>query len=170
VTLLFEGFIESTFFSIEILPFGFILTGLALLLSDRLKKNNKPMDGLKIKHAAAIGLAQAVAVIPGISRSGSTITTTMAMGIKREDAAKFSFLMSIPAAIGAMVFRATRIAADPALLQNLNVPALIVGFITAAVAGYLAINFMLAIVKKAKLKYFALYYIFAVVVLIFVIF
>lgn len=166
-TLLFEGFIESAFFTVQFLPFGFILTGVALLLSDKLKKNTKNMDKLGVVDAVVIGCAQALAVIPGISRSGSTITTTMARGINRESAAKFSFLMSIPAAIGAMVFRASRIIADPALLEGLNFPNLIAGFITAAVSGYVAINFMLSIVKKAKLKYF-LYYIIALVVVIFV--
>ena len=162
VTLLFESHIEATFFSIHILPFGFVLTGVVLLLSDRIKKNDKDIAGIRVVDAVLIGLAQAVAVIPGISRSGSTITATMARGVNRENAAKFSFLMSIPAAVGAMVFRASRIAADPALLEGLNFANLAAGFITAAVSGYLAINFMLSIVKKAKLKYFALYYVFAV--------
>lgn len=167
VTLLFEGFIESTFASIELLPFGFILTGVALLLSDRIKKNDKPIEELKTKNVILVGLAQAVAVIPGISRSGSTITASMATGLNREAAAKFSFLMSIPAAFGAIAFRGMRIAGDPALLQGLNVPVLIAGFITAAITGYIAINIMLSIIKKAKLKYFAIYYIVAVVALIF---
>ena len=74
--------------------------------------------------------------------------------------------MSVPAAIGAMVFRISRIITDPELIEGLNFVNLGAGFITAAVTGYIAINFMLAIVKKAKLKYFALYYIFALVVLI----
>ena len=166
VTLLFEGFIESTFHTVRFLPFGFIVTGIALVLSDRLRKNEKNMEGISFLDAALIGLAQAVAVFPGISRSGSTITATMARGVSRESAAKFSFLMSIPASIGAMVFRLSRIIADPDLIEGLNFVNLGAGFIIAAVSGYVAINFMLAIVKKAKLKYFALYYIFALVVLI----
>ncbi|MCL2573045.1 MAG: undecaprenyl-diphosphate phosphatase [Defluviitaleaceae bacterium] len=166
VTLLFEGLIESMFYTVQFLPIGFIITGVALLLSDRLKKNKKDIDGIRLIDAVLIGCAQAVAVFPGISRSGSTITATMARGINRENAAKFSFLMSVPAAIGAMVFRISRIMADPTLIDNLNFVNLTAGFITAAVSGYLAINFMLALVKKAKLKYFAIYYIFSLVVLI----
>ena len=162
VTLLFERHIEAAFFSIHILPIGFVITGVVLLLSDRLKSNDKDIGAMRMLDAVLIGCAQAVAVIPGISRSGSTITATMARGVNRENAAKFSFLMSIPAAVGAMTFRISRIAADPALLEGLNFPNLAAGFITAAVSGYLAINFMLAIVKKAKLKYFAFYYVFAV--------
>ena len=170
VTLLFEGLIESMFHTVRFLPVGFIITGVALLLSDKLKKNDKDMSGIRLIDALIIGCAQAVAVFPGISRSGSTITVTMARGINRENAAKFSFLMSVPAAFGAMAFRLSRILADPVLIEGLNFTNLAAGFATAAVSGYLAINFMLALVKKAQLKYFAIYYIFALVVLIVVLF
>jgi len=166
VTLLFEGFIESMFHIVSFLPFGFVITGVVLLLSDRLKKNAKDMGDISIADAALIGCAQAFAVFPGISRSGSTITATMARGVNRENAAKFSFLMSVPAAIGAMLFRASRIAANPELIDGLNFANLGAGFLMAAATGYLSINFMLSIVKKAKLKYFAFYYVFALAVLI----
>ena len=167
VTLLFERHIESMFYMVHFLPIGFIITGIVLLLSDRLKNNVKNMDEITYLDATLVGLAQACAVFPGISRSGSTITATMARGVNRESAAKFSFLMSVPAALGAMVFRFSRIIADPQLVEGLNFVNLAAGFVTAAVTGYLAINFMLAIIKKAKLKYFALYYVFALAVLIF---
>jgi len=170
VTLLFENHIESMFYTVQFLPAGFIITGVALLLSDKLKKNDKNISCIRFTDALLIGCAQAIAVFPGISRSGSTITATMARGINRENAAKFSFLMSVPAAIGAMTFRISRIIADPMLIDGLNFTNLIAGFVTAAVSGYLAINFMLALVKKAKLKYFAIYYVFALVVLIVVFF
>ena len=166
-TLLFEDFIENSFFTVQFLPFGFILTGVALLLSDRLKSNKKNMDKIGILDAALVGCMQALAVIPGISRSGSTITMTMARGFNREAAAKFSFLMSIPTAVGAIFFRATRIMASPELLENLNFVNLAAGFITAAVSGYIAINFMLKLIKNANLKFF-MYYIIALVVVIFV--
>jgi len=170
VTLLFEGFIEAMFYRVHFLPIGFIITGVVLLLSDRLKKNDKDIKGLRLIDAVLIGCAQAVAVFPGISRSGSTITATMARGIDRESAAKFSFLMSVPAAIGAMVFRISRIVADPALIEGLNFLNLAAGFLTAAITGYFAINFMLAIVKRAKLKYFAFYYVFALAVFVVLLF
>jgi len=166
VTLLFEGFIESMFYRVHFLPIGFVITGVVLLFSDRLNKNNKDIKGMRLMDAALIGCAQAVAVFPGISRSGSTITATMARGVNRESAAKFSFLMSVPAAIGAMVFRVSRIMADPALIEGLNFLNLAAGFATAAITGYFAINFMLAIVKRARLKYFAFYYVFALAVFV----
>ena len=166
VTLLFQDFIESMFHLVTFLPFGFVVTGVALLLSDKLKKNNSNIGKLRIIDAVLIGCAQAAAVFPGISRSGSTITASLARGLDRENAAKFSFLMSIPAAFGAIALRVGHILSGRVLLDDLNFINLGAGFVTAAVSGYLAINFMLTIVKKAKLKYFALYYIFALVVLI----
>lgn len=166
VTLLFEGLIESMFHAVRFLPVGFIITGVVLLLSDKLRKNNKALGDITYVDALCVGVAQAFAVFPGISRSGSTITATMARGANREAAAKFSFLMSVPAAFGAIAFRAMRIVGDPELLYGLNFVNLGAGFITSAVVGYISINFMLSIIKKAKLKYFALYYIFALVVLI----
>ncbi|MCL2378966.1 MAG: undecaprenyl-diphosphate phosphatase [Defluviitaleaceae bacterium] len=166
VTLLFEDFIESMFHGIYFLPVGFVITGVVLLLSDRLKNNPKDMTGIRFVDAVLIGIAQAVAVFPGISRSGSTLSATIARGVNRESAAKFSFLMSVPAAVGAMVFRFSRVIADPELLEGLNVVNLGAGFITAAITGYFAINIMLTIIKRAKLKYFALYYIFALAILV----
>jgi len=166
VTLLFEDFIESMFHTIYILPIGFIITGIVLLLSDRIKNNDRDITGIRFIDAIIIGCAQAVAVFPGISRSGSTLSATMARGINRESALKFSFLMSIPTAIGAMLFRVTRIVSEPALVEGLNFPNLIAGFFTAAITGYFAINIMLKIVKEAKLKYFTLYYIIALILIV----
>jgi len=166
VTIFFQDFIESMFHIVRFLPVGFVITGIVLLLSDKIRNNNKDIEKLRIIDAVLIGLAQAVAVFPGISRSGSTITASLARGLGRENAAKFSFLMSIPAAFGAIALRIGHIVSGRILLEELNFVNLGAGFLTAAVSGYIAINFMLSIVKKAKLKYFALYYIFALVVLI----
>jgi len=166
MTLLFEELIESMFHAIYFLPVGFVITGVVLLLTDRLKNNNKDMTGIRYIDAVIIGLAQAVAVFPGISRSGSTLSATMALGVNRESAARFSFLMSVPAAFGAVAFRFSRVIADPELIEGLNFVNLGAGFITAAITGYFAINIMLTIIKRAKLKYFALYYIFALAILV----
>ena len=166
VTLLFEGLIESAFSTIHFLPFGFILTGVVLMISDRIKKNRKDIKEISFVDAALIGCAQAVAVFPGISRSGSTITASLARGVNRENAAKFSFLMSVLASIGAVVLRISHIVSGRVLIEDLNFLNLGAGFIMAAISGYLAINFMLSLVKKANLKYFAFYYVFAIVLLV----
>ncbi|MCL1993485.1 MAG: undecaprenyl-diphosphate phosphatase [Spirochaetes bacterium] len=166
VTLFFQDFIEAMFHLMDFLPAGFVLTGVTLLLSDRLKKSDRTIEDMRLIDAALIGLAQAAAVFPGISRSGSTITASLARGLDRESAAKFSFLMSVPAAFGAIALRVSHVATGRILLDDLNFANLGAGFVTAAITGYFSINIMLAIVKKAKLKYFALYYIFALVVFI----
>jgi len=166
VTLLFQDFIEEMFHLVRFLPVGFIITGVVLLLSDKFSKGEREIKDLRVVDAVLVGLAQAVAVFPGLSRSGSTITASLARGLNRENAAKFSFLMSIPTAIGAILLRVGHVFSGRILLDELNFINLGAGFITAAVSGYLAINFMLVIIKKAKLKYFALYYVFALAVLV----
>jgi len=166
VTVLFLDYIEQMFHLLHFLPVGFVITGIVLLLSDKFSKGERKIEELKVTDAILVGLAQAVAVFPGLTRSGSTITASLARGLNRESAAKFSFLMSIPTAFGAIILRAGHIVSGRVLLEDLNFVNLGAGFITAAVSGYLAINFMLSIVKKAKLKYFALYYVFALAIFV----
>ena len=170
VTLLFMDFIEEMFRLVDYLWVGFIITGAVLLLSDRIKGNERTTKELKLVDAVLVGIAQAFAVFPGISRSGATITASLGRGLNRESAAKFSFLMSIPSAFGAIALRLSHIVTGRVDVQDLNFVNLFAGFVTAAVTGYIAINFMLSIVKKAKLKYFALYYIFALVALLWLFF
>lgn len=166
VTLLFQDFIEEMFYLVHFLPIGFIITGVILLLSDKYSKGERDIKSLRIIDAVLVGLAQACAVFPGLTRSGSTITASLARGLNRESAAKFSFLMSIPTAFGAIALRAGHIVSGRVLLDDLNFVNLGAGFITAAVSGYMAINFMLSLIKKAKLKYFALYYVFALAIFV----
>ena len=166
VTILFLDYIEQMFHMVHFLPVGFIITGVVLLLSDKFSEGKRDINQLRFIDSILIGLAQAVAVFPGLTRSGSTITASLARGLNRESAAKFSFLMSIPTAFGAIAMRIGHVVSGRVLLDDLNFVNLGAGFVTAAVSGYLAINFMLTIVKKAKLKYFALYYIFALAIFV----
>ena len=170
VSVLFLDFIESMFQLVDYLWVGFVITGVVLLLSDRLKNNEKQLEELKVRDAVFCGLAQAFAVFPGISRSGATITAALGRGLDRESAARFSFLMSIPSAFGAILFRLSHLVTGRVDVHDLNFLNLAAGFVTAAMVGYFSINFMLAVVRKARLKYFAIYYIFALVVLIVVFF
>ena len=166
VTVLFMDFIEEMFRLVDSLWVGFIITGAVLLLSDRVKNNERTLKELRFVDAVLVGIAQAFAVFPGISRSGATITASLGRGLCRESAAKFSFLMSIPSAFGAIALRLSHVVTGRVDVQDLNFVNLLAGFATAAVTGYVAINFMLSIIRKARLKYFALYYIFALVVLL----
>ena len=143
-----EGFFEK-----QILLVGFMLfiTGLILFLADRAKKTEKQVT---FTHAIIIGIAQAIAILPGISRSGSTIGTSVLLGIDREKAARFSFLMVVPLILGKMA----KDILDGALLeQNVPVMELSIGFIAAFFTGLLACTWMIAIVKRSKLTYFSIY-------------
>ena len=169
-TLLFEDFVEGLFQSTQFLAFGFLVTGIILILTDKIKNNQKTTKTMTYLDSIIIGLTQAVAIFPGLSRSGSTISASLMCGLTREDAAKFSFLMSIPAAFGALIFRILRIFTGHILVADLNFMNLLVGFLAAMISGYLSINFMMNLIKTAKLKYFALFYVFGLTILIFILF
>lgn len=128
------------------------------------------MKKMSYFDAFFVGIIQSLAVFPGISRSGSTISAALVRGLNREEAAKFSFLMSVFAAFGAIAFRVLRIFTGDILLADLNFLNLGAGFIAAAISGYLSINFMMKLIKEAKLKYFALFYVFGLAILIFFLF
>ena len=169
-TLLFEDFVEGLFQSTQFLAFGFLATGIILILTDKIKGNKKKLKEMTYVDSVVVGLTQAVAIFPGLSRSGSTISATLMRGVTREDAMKFSFLMSIPAAFGALAFRILRMFTGHILISDLNFLNLLVGFFAAMLSGYLSINFMMKLVQGAKLKYFALFYVFGLTALIFILF
>lgn len=128
-----------------------LLTGVLLGLADRAKSTQKDINTIS---ALIIGFIQAIAILPGISRSGSTIATAVLLGIDKEKAARFSFLMVVPLILGSMaksILDADTIVADTSLLP------LIIGFVAAFVTGLAACKWMINIVKKAQLKYFSWY-------------
>ena len=112
-----------------------------------------------MKDAFIIGLAQAVAVLPGVSRSGSTIATGLILGNKKETLAQFSFLMVIPPILGEALLDLIKAAKEgaEAAIGDLSLSALCIGFVAAFVSGCLACKWMINIVKKGKLIYFAIY-------------
>lgn len=136
-----------------------IFNGLVLFISDKLEKGTVTLDTAKPHHALFIGLCQMCAIMPGLSRSGSTITGGLFMGFKRELAVKFSFIMSIPAIIGANILSVADIAENP--IASSDIIPYIAGTITAAVVGVLAMKFLIYISKKSNFRMFS-YYCFAV--------
>ncbi len=138
--------------------------GLVLFIADRYGLKQKNLDRIKWSDAIMIGISQALAIFPGVSRSGSTIATGLALGFKRQDAARFSFLMSIPIIFGAGLVGIKNIHNG---VTNLE---LLVGFITAAFFGFLSIKYMLRYLSKHDYKIFTWYrlIIAAVVVIVFV--
>ena len=128
-----------------------ILTSILLFISDKINKLNKKLSPL---NSLLIGISQALAILPGISRSGSTIATSIFLGINRDLAAKFSFLMVIPVIVGSSI---KMILFDEIVFDNTILINYIIGFITALVSGYYACKWMIFFVKKSKLVYFSLY-------------
>ncbi len=131
------------------------LIGLYLILVENYAKQNKDIKSLNFPKSFMIGLAQACAIIPGVSRSGITIVSGMVYGLKRNEAARFSFLLSIPIVFGAGLKKATELS-----LLNLNITDvwfLVVGFLGAFVSGYLCIKYFLKFLNSHSLKLFAWY-------------
>ncbi len=163
VALLFGDQIENLFDSGKFLAPAFIFTGIILLYADK-AANKKNDENISFGDSLAIGFMQAVAIIPGVSRSGSTISASLACGLNKNSAAKFSFILSIPAIIGAAVLQLKNVIAN----QNFSFSApIIFGFIAAIFSGYLSIKFMLKLINESKLKFFS-YYVFTLAFFIFI--
>jgi len=156
VGVMFNDIIEG-FFGGQVLLVGLmlILTGLLLFLADRARDTKKKVG---FGHSIIIGIAQAIAILPGISRSGATIGTSVLLGIDREKAARFSFLMVVPLIFGKM---AKDLFSDDFTTSGVSMATIGIGFIAAFITGIIACTWMIAIVKRSKLSYFS-YYCFAV--------
>jgi undecaprenyl-diphosphatase len=158
--LLFGDLIESLFTLGPLLAGCFFVTGIALLYADSVKDGHKTTKTMTYIDALIIGTAQAVAIAPGISRSGSTITAALAVKLKKGSAAKFSFLMSIPAIAGSLALQIKHVVAD-GVEANIDVLPFAFGALAALLTGYAAITAMIKLIQRSKLKGFA-YYVFAV--------
>jgi len=156
VGLFFEDEIESLFGGqIVLVGSMLLLTGLLLFLADKAKKTDKKVS---ILNSILIGISQAIAILPGISRSGATISTSVLLGVDRERAARFSFLMVVPLILGKM---AKDMLNGDLTTDSTNILPLVFGFIAAFITGLVACKWMIRLVKNSQLKYFA-YYCFAV--------
>ena len=159
VGVVFDDVIEG-FFNEQIMLVGFmlILTGLLLFLADRAQNTDNKVT---VKDAIVIGIAQAIAILPGISRSGATIGTSVLLGIDRERAARFSFLMVVPLIFGKigkdMMSSEFRDVISGNSSESISAGVVIVGFIAAFVTGIVACTWMISLVKKSKLSYFSYY-------------
>ena len=166
VAVLFGDFI-NTLFGGEFLAYGFLITAVLLFVIDKSKNNHKQIRNITYVDAVLIGCIQSVAITPGISRSGSTILGGITRGLDRKSAANFSFLLSIPAIIGATVFEILNIMTGDTQAQFLITAPVIFGFISSIIAGYLSIKIMLRLIVISKMKYFAYYLIILGIIIIF---
>ena len=156
VGLLFQGFFEGPAVrSPWLVAFNLVLVGVLFIVGEAVGRQNRTSDKLGFKEALAIGLAQTVALFPGVSRSGGTITLGLFLGLRRDEAARFSFLMSVPITTAAALLSladafGSGIDAGDALL-------FVAGSVTSGVVGYLAIRFLLNYLAGHSLRAFAYY-------------
>lgn len=161
VGVFFESQVEQFFDGQVIFVASMLMiTGFLLLATNYLKAKNATGE-ITYSKSVIIGLAQAFAVLPGISRSGATIATGLILGIDKEKATRFSFLMVIPPILGATLLKIKDLIEQPVSTTEISNAALAVGFISALTFGIFACRWMINIVKKGSLVYFA-YYCFAV--------
>ena len=156
VGVFFKDYVEAIFGS-GLLIVGCCLLVTALLLTFSYYAKPRPKENISMKDAFIIGLAQACAVLPGLSRSGSTIATGLLLGDNKAKLAQFSFLMVIPPILGEALLDGMKMMKGEAVAGDIPALSLIVGFIAAFVSGCLACKWMINIVKKGKLIYFAIY-------------
>ena len=156
VGVFFKDEVEAVFGS-GLLIVGCMLLLTAALLSFSYYAKPRQKENISMKDAFIIGLAQACAVLPGLSRSGSTIATGLLLGDNKAKLAQFSFLMVIPPILGEALLDAMKMIKGEAIAGDIPALSLIVGFIAAFVSGCLACKWMINIVKKGKLIYFAIY-------------
>ena len=132
-----------------------IATAVIILISDFLADGTKKPKDATVYDAFAIGTAQGIATLPGLSRSGSTITACILCGFDRKFAVKYSFIMSMPAIFGALILKLSKISSET--VTGGDIAVYIVGMVIAAVVGYFALIFTTKLVQKKSFKYFAFY-------------
>lgn len=157
VTLICEKAFPEAFADVlggKLLAFGFFGTTVVLLLGDFLHPKVTRAK-ISLQQAIVMGVMQSCAILPGLSRSGSTIAGGLFCGVRREQAARYAFLMSIPTILGGLVFSAADVAENG--MGEVSVPAVIAGTVAAAICGYIAIRFMLKLISRHKLWGFAVY-------------
>jgi len=159
IGIAFKDYFEAMYQSGSTLGFEFLATGIIILFAERLNNGRKHIDETTFLDAAFIGIMQGAAIMPAISRSGLTISGALIRDLDREFAARFSFLLSIPAILGAALFQAKDIL-EAGSSGIINAP-IVAGTIAAAAAGYFSVRFMIVLVKKGSMKYFS-YYVFII--------
>jgi undecaprenyl-diphosphatase len=151
--VLFAKVAEQLFGTVWLVGAALLVTGTFLWFTQRQKAIGRPIRQMRLKDALIIGLIQGLAIIPGISRSGATISAALYLGVDRELAGRFSFLLSIPAILGALVLGLD----SEAFHTDLPMGTIVLGSLAAAFVGYLALVVLLKMVKKGQLHRFAPY-------------
>ncbi len=156
VGLLFNDLIENSFRQVGLVAVALVVGGLILLAADRFGAKSRAIEDITFPIAIGIGVAQALALVPGISRSGISIAAGRLVGMDRESAARFAFLMATPITAGAGLFEARKLLAGEGGVDVAIVP-LVVGMVAALLSGLVAIHFMLSFLRRQSLDVFVWY-------------
>lgn len=155
VMVFLNGVFESLFANTSFVAFALLITGTVLYAAQKIPAGKKTERSITGVDAVCIGLAQAVALLPGISRSGATMSAGFARGLKKEFAVRFSFLLSVPAILGSFLIEIVKCFSAGVTWSYL--PLYIIGMIVAGAVGYFALSFLKSLIEKAKMVYFSYY-------------
>ncbi len=150
-----EDFFETAVRSPWVVIFNLVLVGALFIVGEAVGRRTRTASKLTFREAVGIGLAQAAALVPGVSRSGATITLGLFLGLRREEAARFSFLMSVPIIAGAGSLKLSEAVSEGMRLSDALMFG--AGFVTSALVGYVAIRFLLNFLTDHSLRAFAYY-------------
>ena len=151
--LLLNDIVEHSLRSPYLISVSLVVFGCVMLIAET-RSTGKSVEQISLMDALTIGIAQAIAILPGVSRSGITISAGLFRGVARESSARFSFLLSTPVIAGATLLHAKKLAANPA---DYHINLFLVGFIASAVTGFAAIRFLLSFFRRHPMNVFAYY-------------
>ncbi len=151
--VLFKHAIEGPLRSLAVIATSLVVVGIVMALVERAARHQRGMEALTVRDALVIGLGQALALIPGVSRSGITLVFAMGVGLRRDAAARFSFLLSIPAVAAAALFELPSVLRD----KNVSGAALLTGMLVAGVSGYVCIAWLLRFLRTRTTYSFVAY-------------
>ena len=151
--LLLNDIVEHSLRSPYLISVSLVVFGCVMLIAET-RSTEKSVEQISLADALTIGIAQAIAILPGVSRSGITISAGLFRGVARESSARFSFLLSTPVIAGATLLHAKKLAANPA---DYHINLFLVGFIASAVTGFAAIRFLLSFFRRHPMNVFAYY-------------
>lgn len=151
--LAFRPHIESSLRALPVIGVALIVVGLAMAAAERYARHERDLDAAGLRDALLVGAAQALALIPGVSRSGITLCAALALGLRRDDAARFSFLLSVPAIGAAGVLELPLVLGD----DGVGAPALVAGLGAAAISGYACIAWLLRFLRTHTMLPFVVY-------------
>lgn len=154
---IFSGVFEAAYANPKQVAAELLVTAAILVSTERFRSADRPVTALSIREAVVVGLAQALAIFPGISRSGTTIATGMWRGLSRSEAARFSFLLSAPIIFGAAAWQTLQVILDGETISSDELTAMAVGFTASLIVGYLSIWGLMRLLRQRRLYGFAIY-------------